>query len=76
MDLDAFVSTSKTFATDGSGVVKNGIVGYLYNVPVMVSDNNTYDTATSSVKPISLRKKPLDMYSRKTLELKRKEKLN
>lgn len=56
MNIDAFVSTSKTFATDGNGVVKNGIVGYLYNVPVMVSDNNTYDFTASECKTYLIKK--------------------
>ncbi len=77
MDLDAFVSTSKTFATDGSGVVKNGVVGYLYNVPVMVSDNNTYDTATSECKTYLIKKEAVGYVFQKDIgiEEERKAKL-
>ena len=59
MNMDAFVSTSKTFAQDGNGIVKNGIVGYLYNVPVMVSDNNTFDEDKSECKTYLIKKDAL-----------------
>lgn len=56
MNMDAFVSTAKTFAHEGNGVVKNGIVGYLYNVPVMVTNNNTFDEATGECKTYLVKK--------------------
>lgn len=56
MNMDAFVSTYKTFAHDGNGIVKNGIIGYLYNVPVMVTNNNTYDEATGECKTYLVKK--------------------
>lgn len=59
MNTDSFVSTSKTFAQDGNGIVKNGIVGYLYNVPVMVSDNNTFDEDKSECKTYLIKKDAL-----------------
>lgn len=59
MNMDAFVSTAKTYAHDGNGIVKNGIVGYLYNVPVMVSDNNTFDEATGECKTYLIKKDAL-----------------
>ena len=59
MNMDAFVSTAKTYAHDGNGIVKNGIVGYLYNVPVMVSDNNTFDEASGECKTYLIKKDAL-----------------
>lgn len=59
MNIDAFVSTDRTYAHDGNGIVKNGIVGYLYNVPVMVSDNNTFDEASGECKTYLIKKDAL-----------------
>lgn len=77
MNMDAFVSTAKTFAHDGNGVVKNGIVGYLYNVPVMVTNNNTYDEATGECKTYLVKKDALGYVFQKDIvvEEERKAKL-
>lgn len=77
MNMDAFVSTAKTFTTDGSGVVKNGIVGYLYNVPVYVTNNGTYDTVKSETKTYLLKKEALSYVIQKdvTVEEEREAKL-
>lgn len=56
MNMDAFVSTNKTYATEGNGIIKNGIVGYLYNVPVMVTNNNTFDESTNECKTYLVKK--------------------
>lgn len=69
MNMDAFVSTSKTYAQDGNGIVKNGIVGYLYNVPVMVSDNNTFDEEKSECKTYLIKKDALGYVFQKDIQV-------
>ena len=54
--MDAFTSTEKTYMTNGNGIVKNGCIGYFMGVPVVVSDNGTYDTAKAESKIYFLKK--------------------
>lgn len=42
MEMDAFVSATKTYAAGGNGIVVNGVIGYWNGtIPVYVSDNGT-----------------------------------
>lgn len=77
MNMDAFVSTAKTFAHEGNGVIKDGIIGYLYNVPVKVSNNNTFDEATGECKTYLIKNEALSYVFQKdiTVEEERKAKL-
>ena len=59
MDMDAFVSASLTHTNEGNGIVKNGVIGYLYNVPVMVSNNGTYDDVKKECKTYLIKKDAL-----------------
>ena len=36
--MDEFVSASKTFATEGNGVVRNGLAGFFLGIPVFVAN--------------------------------------
>ncbi len=43
MSMSAFTDATKTYAANGNGIVKDGIVGYWNgNIPVYVSNNGTY----------------------------------
>jgi N4-gp56 family major capsid protein len=43
MTMDAFVDATKTYAANGNGIVKDGIIGYWNgDIPVYVSNNGTY----------------------------------
>lgn len=43
MGMDAFTDSRKTYAANGNGIVKDGIIGYWNgNIPVYVSNNGTY----------------------------------
>lgn len=48
--MPEFTSTEKTYASMGNGFVKNGLCGYWLGIPVIVCDNNTYDSTTSECK--------------------------
>ena len=41
VSMDAFTSVNKTFTKDGNGIVANGVIGYWYDIPVILSDNGT-----------------------------------
>lgn len=69
MNMDAFVSTAKTHATDGNGIVKNGIIGYLYNVPVMVSNNGTFDETKSECKTYLIKRDALGYVFQKDISV-------
>lgn len=46
--MDAFVDAQKTFQSNGNGVIKGGLIGYLNGyIPVYVTNNGTYDSKTS-----------------------------
>lgn len=75
--MDEFTSISKTFAKDRNGVVENGIVGYWLGViPVIICDNNTYDTTSKECKTYIVRKDALGVIWQKevTIEEERESK--
>lgn len=59
MNMDAFVSASLTHTTNGNGIVRGGVIGYLYNVPVMVSNNETYDETLKECKTYLIKRDAL-----------------
>ncbi len=76
--MDEFTSISKTYAKDANGVVENGVVGYWLGViPVIICDNNTYDTAAKECKTYIVRKDALGVIWQKevTIEEEREGKL-
>lgn len=45
MKMSAFTDATKTYATNGNGIVRNGIIGYWNGtIPVYVTDNGTYES--------------------------------
>lgn len=76
--MDEFVSVSKTFARDRNGVVENGVIGYWLGViPVIICDNNTYDTNLMECKTYLVKKNALGVIWQKevTIEEEREGKL-
>lgn len=48
MDMAAFTDATKTYAANGNGIVKNGIIGFWNGtIPVYVSDNGTHNNGKS-----------------------------
>lgn len=48
MQMDAFTDATKTYAANGNGIVKDGIIGYWNgNIPVYVSNNGTHNDGKS-----------------------------
>lgn len=78
VNMSEFTSISKTYAKDANGVVENGIVGYWLGViPVIICDNNTYDTEKKECKTYIVRKDALGVIWQKevTIEEEREGKL-
>ncbi len=78
VSMDEFTSISKTYAKDGNGVVEDGVVGYWLGViPVIICDNNTYDTTAKECKTYLVRKNALGVIWQKevTIEEEREGKL-
>ncbi len=76
--MDEFTAISKTYAKDCNGVVENGIVGYWLGViPVIICDNNTYDTEKKECKTYIIKKNALGVIWQKevTIEEEREGKL-
>lgn len=68
--MDEFTSISKTYAKDSNGVVENGIVGYWLGViPVIICDNNTYDTDKKECKTYLVRKNALGVIWQKEVSI-------
>lgn len=48
MGMDAFTDATKTYAANGNGIVKNGIIGYWNGtIPVYISNNGTFEDGKS-----------------------------
>lgn len=76
--MDEFVSISKTYAKDGNGIIENGVCGYwLGTIPVIICDNNTYDTNLLECKTYIVKKNALGVIWQKevTIEEEREGKL-
>lgn len=73
--MEGFVNSSKTYVTDGNGKIANGVVGHFRNIPVVLSDVNTYDTVTNECKSYILKKGALGKKDKKNgveIEVERK----
>lgn len=57
--MTEFTSTEKTYAANGNGLVKNGLCGFWLGVPVIVCNNNTYDTTKAECKTYMAKKNAL-----------------
>jgi hypothetical protein len=57
--MPEFTSTEKTYASIGNGFVKNGVVGFWLGVPVIVCNDNTWDSAASECKTYIAKKNAL-----------------
>jgi hypothetical protein len=50
VNMPEFVKTDYTFQTMGNGKVKDGVIGYLLGIPIIVCDNNTFDETAGECK--------------------------
>lgn len=77
LGMDEFVSVEKTFKHDGNGLIKNGLVGYWYGIPVVITNNGTFDSAKKECKSYMIKKGALGYVKQQdvTIELEREAKL-
>lgn len=78
MSMSAFTDATKTYAANGNGIVKNGIIGYWNgNIPVYVSNNCTYNSTTNKALLAIVKKDALGVIWQKipTIEEEREAKL-
>lgn len=75
--MPEFTSTALTYQTNGNGIVQNGVIGYYFGIPVIVTNNGTYDTAKAEAKTYIIKKDALGYVFQKgiTLEEEREAKL-
>lgn len=75
--MDEFVSVEKTYRSDGNGLIKNGLVGYWMGIPVVVTNNGTFDTVASECKTYMVKKGALGYVKQSeiSLEVEREAKL-
>ena len=64
-----FTSTEKTFATDGNGIVRDGLVGYFLGIPVFMTDKNTYDAVKSECITLIIKKNALGFMTKRDVNV-------
>jgi len=65
--MDEFVNTGLTYQTDGNGLVQNGVVGSYFGIPVIVTDNGTWDSANNEAKTYIVKKDALGYVFQKAI---------
>ena len=68
--MTEFVNTALTYQTSGNGLVKNGVIGYYFGVPVIVTANGTYDSTTKECKTYIVKKNALGYVFQKNITYK------
>ena len=69
MGMNEFVDTARTYQTDGNGIVRNGVIGFYYGIPVVVSNNGTWDSTASECKTYIVKKDALGYMFQKGISL-------
>lgn len=69
--MDAFTSVEKTFnkAEQSNGLVVDGVVGYFLGIPVIVCNNNTYDTTASESKTYIVKRDALGYIFQRDIQI-------
>ena len=77
LTMDSFVSVEKTYRTMENGLIKNGLVGFWLGVPVIVTNNGTYDTVNNECKTYIIKKGALGYVKQQdvSVEVEREAKL-
>lgn len=68
--MTEFVNTALTYQTSGNGLVKNGIIGHYFGVPVICTANGTYDSAKAECKTYIVKKSALGYVFQKNITYK------
>lgn len=75
--MDEFTSVEKTYTADKSGLIKNGLVGFWYGIPVVLTNNGTYDSTKAECVTYMIKKGALGYVKQQevALEVEREAKL-
>lgn len=75
--MDEFTSVEKTYTADKSGLIKNGLVGFWYGIPVVLTNNGTYDSTKAETITYMIKKGTLGYVKQQevALEVEREAKL-
>ena len=65
--MPEFVNTALTYQTEGNGLVQNGVVGSYFGIPVIVTDNGTWDSTNSEAKTYIAKKDALSYVFQKAI---------
>lgn len=67
--MTEFVNTALTYQTNGNGLIQNGIIGHYFGIPVIVTNNGTYDTTKAECKTYVIKKNALGYVFQKAISL-------
>lgn len=78
INMQEFVSSSRTDVTMGNGIISRGCVGYFRGIPVYMSNHKTYDSVKGTCVTLIIKKDALAYMPKKraTIELERESKLH
>ena len=65
--MPEFVNTALTYQTNGNALVKNGIIGKYFGVPVIVTANGTWDSTKGEAKTYIVKKNSLGYVFQKNI---------
>lgn len=69
MGMNEFTSTNLTYQAGGNGLVANGLIGYYFGVPVIVTNNGTWDATANECKTYIVKKDALGYVFQKNVTL-------
>lgn len=67
VNMPEFVNTALTYRTMNNGLVKNGVIGEYFGVPVIVTTNGTYDSVKAECKTYIVKKDALGYVYQKNI---------
>jgi hypothetical protein len=65
--MTEFVNTALTYQSADNGIVKNGVIGHYFGVPVIVTSNGTYDSAKAECTSYIVKKNVLSYVFQKNI---------
>ena len=66
--MNGFVKNDMTYAKEGNGIIKNGVIGYFRGtIPVILSDVNTYDGTLNECKSYIIKKGALGVMPKRNI---------
>lgn len=67
--MSEFVDSTKTYMTNGNGLVKDGVVGYWMGIPIILDNTNSYDSTKAECKTYILKKNALGYIFQKNISV-------